>query len=98
MRVYFVIALFTYCGALKIEDLKMAKFLNTANALGITFLDTSDQINRLALFNANDSIITAMNAKEGLSFSVGHNQFSFMTKEEFSAMLLAPEFTPDANK
>jgi C1A family cysteine protease len=53
--------------------------------------ESSEEIVRKAIFNANVEIINAHNADETQTYKMGINSFTDMTKEEFKAIILMPK-------
>ena len=52
---------------------------------GISFSDAAEDARRLAVWTETDAFIGRHNSLPGTTFSVGHNQFSALTLEEWKA-------------
>ena len=61
------------------------KFVNWLSQFNITANNGSRFINMLSNFANNDDIIETHNAKKGVTYTLGHNQFSHMSFDEFKA-------------
>jgi C1A family cysteine protease len=71
--------------------------LNAA-LLGKSFPNVAEKNMRFTHWLKTDTEIAKMNNKPNITFRTGHNEFSFMTDEEFKAMLLPIEYTIKINK
>jgi len=60
-----------------------AKFIDWCSEHNIHFSSGEEFVTRLSNWIENDMFIQATNAREELTFEVGHNAFSHMTQEEF---------------
>ena len=66
-----------------------SKFTAWAQMFKQEFATDAHRIKAMAAFLANDKIIAQHNAKNGTTFTLGHNQFSALTGAEFKALYLS---------
>lgn len=78
-------------------DAILAKFESWKKDMGKTYETTEALTKAMSAFAANEVIINEHNAK-GLSYTLGHNEFSDLTWDEFRATHMSELFTNKAPK
>jgi len=67
-----------------------AQFQEWQTTFGKSYSSEEEAAKRLEIFSSNVQYIDAHNSQEGISFTLGVNQFADLTLKEFSAMYLSP--------
>jgi C1A family cysteine protease len=79
-----VLALAMLAGTQAASPAMEQKFFNHVAKFGLTFEDGAEFAHRLQIFAENDALIEETNA-QNLTYTLGHNEYSHMTNEEFQA-------------
>jgi C1A family cysteine protease len=74
-------------GAVSAINTAELSYMNHLAKFGRVISDITEFEARLALYTENDTEIEAHNAQNGKNFTLGHNQFSDWTHEEYKAIL-----------
>jgi len=90
----FVFLAGAYANNLRSQDSYMSKFLAWMKEYNMSFSDNGEFVHRFQIFKQNDDLIEAHNA-QGLSWTMGHNQFSHLTFDEFRARVGLDQSVPE---